>query len=572
MAATSVLEPMVLLYRATGDPRYLEFARWIVEQWDAPGGPGILKTLTSGGTVRQTANAKAYEMLSNLAGLCELYRATGTQKYLDAVLAAWRDIVAKRLYITGSGSSFECWQDDYVLPNGEGANLCETCVTVSWMQLNLHLLRITGDARYADQVEKTVLNHLFGAQKPSGDMWCYYTPLQGRKPYGNDTSCCLSSGPRGIALLPVAAYGVRDDGVVVNLYTSSRARLLLADGRHVRIAQTTDYPFGGRVVFAIEPERPGDVFSLYLRLPGWCDRPTVQMDGRVLPVRKGSAYAVIRRAWRASQVVLDLPMVPAAIAGTHTNAGLTAFTFGPLVLAADIAHNPWARPLSRVAVSPKPAHVVAGKGASPWRTFEVDVPAQYLSGGVERRETLRLVPFAEAGVDGRPIQVWLRTTLDRRTGASVFAFCDEARSRQGNQVGSICDEDPGTFVVTFDGTRRAQDWYEVVSARPVALDRVVYRHGRTFHDGGWFDTSAGKPKIQARLRVDGPWVDLATLESYPTSTATAPPAGLKDGDAFEVAVPRTTAVALRIVGAPACGDNPSQSFSSCAELAAFLAK
>ena len=84
MAATSVLEPIVLLYRTTGDDRYLQFARYIVKSWDEPDGPKIIATLLSQKQVNKTANGKAYEMLSNLVGLCELARATGDRSLLDA--------------------------------------------------------------------------------------------------------------------------------------------------------------------------------------------------------------------------------------------------------------------------------------------------------------------------------------------------------------------------------------------------------------------------------------------------------------------------------------------------------
>ena len=93
MAATSVLEPIVLLYRFTGDDRYLEFARYIVKAWDEPGGPKIIATLLTEKKVNKTANGKAYEMLSNLVGLCELARATGDRKLLEPVTNAWKDIV-----------------------------------------------------------------------------------------------------------------------------------------------------------------------------------------------------------------------------------------------------------------------------------------------------------------------------------------------------------------------------------------------------------------------------------------------------------------------------------------------
>ena len=112
MAATSVLEPIVLLYRATGDERYLQFARYIVKSWDEPNGPKIIATLLTEKQVNKTANGKAYEMLSNLVGLCELARATGDRALLDPVLNAWQDIVDKRLYLTGSASAGERFQAD----------------------------------------------------------------------------------------------------------------------------------------------------------------------------------------------------------------------------------------------------------------------------------------------------------------------------------------------------------------------------------------------------------------------------------------------------------------------------
>lgn len=205
MASTSVLEPMVLLYRATGDSKYLEFARYIVRSWEEPHGPHLLSDLQNGKRVDQTANGKSYEMLSNLVGLCELARATGDKTLLVPVINAWHDIVTHQLYITGTTSHREHFGTPDELPNTAGANVGETCVTVTWIQLNAQLLRLTGDARYGDELERSFYNHLAAAQSTDGTLWCYYTPLEGIKPLSNRTSCCLSSGPRGMALLPLLA-------------------------------------------------------------------------------------------------------------------------------------------------------------------------------------------------------------------------------------------------------------------------------------------------------------------------------------------------------------------------------
>ena len=162
MAATSVIEPMVNLYRYTGDRKYLDFCEYLVRSWGQANGPKIVESLNATGSVFHTANAKAYEMMSNLVGLAELYRATGNPLYLKTAQIAWDDIAAHRLFVTGTTSSNEHFTDDAVLPGEESANVGEGCATVTWLQLTWQLLRLTGEARYAEQLEHTVYKRAAG--------------------------------------------------------------------------------------------------------------------------------------------------------------------------------------------------------------------------------------------------------------------------------------------------------------------------------------------------------------------------------------------------------------------------
>src|ERR1035438_2010907 len=130
MAASSVLEPMVTLYRLTGEQRYLDFCWYIVHSWDQPNGPKLLASLAFTGSVFKTANAKAYEMMSDLVGVLELYKVTGDASLLSPVLAAWHDIRDKRLYVTGTTSSKEHFLDDGLLPGEDKDNVGEGCATV----------------------------------------------------------------------------------------------------------------------------------------------------------------------------------------------------------------------------------------------------------------------------------------------------------------------------------------------------------------------------------------------------------------------------------------------------------
>ncbi len=572
MASTSVLEPIVLLYRATGEQRYLDFAKYIVSTWEEPEGPHILSTLLQGKGVNQVANGKAYEMLSNLCGLCELYRVTGEPDYLKAVLNAWEDIVAKRLYITGSGSVGEVWRDDGYFPVHESAHICEVCVTTTWIQLNIHLLRLTGEPRFADQIERTVYNHLLASQTPAGDDWCYYTPLADRKHYTGTITCCRSSGPRAIALLPSCVYATQGDGVNVNLFTPSQALIPLPGGRTIKIQQQTDYPRDGVIEFIVTPEGDPQKFNLNLRVPKWAQRPKIEVNGeeQSQPPAPGS-YARIERTWNAGDHVTyrlgrNLSVVVDAVA----NPGRFAVMYGPLVLAADEGHNPELGPLNRVAPETRTVFG-AGQGDA---LLEMVTAARQPGG---ESPPLRLMPFYAVGNDHSPLIVWLRSASNR---GSVFAFGDESRSRAGNVSGSIADEDQNTYVVTYDGKPADEDWFAVTlpqatagaagsSAPPVTIDTVAFAHGRCFHDGGWFDTSAGKPRIQVRRTPDGPWENVATLDNYPQTTAEkAPP--LRDGQSFQARFAPIAVYAVRVIGKPARGDRPEQAFSSCAELRAWL--
>src|SRR6185436_18007037 len=111
---------------------------------------------------------------------------------------------------------------------------------VTWLQFNAQLLRLTGEARFAEQIEKTVLNQLFGAQCPDGSAWGYYVQMQGKKPYSAvlDGHCCLSSGPRGVSLIPTFAVTTDADGVVMNLYDAGSANFKLRD--HTAVTITTE--------------------------------------------------------------------------------------------------------------------------------------------------------------------------------------------------------------------------------------------------------------------------------------------------------------------------------------------
>ncbi len=404
MASGSVLEPVTLLYRATADERYLDFARYIAERWEEETGPGLISALSEKKPVNLTANAKAYEMMSCLVGLCELYRATGENRYLTPAINAWNDIVANQLLLTGSGSSREHWTQPQQFPSEAKAEVAETCVTVTWIQLTQQLLRLTGNPRYADELEKTFYNHLAAAQRPDGAAWAYFTALDGIKPYSTEQNCCTSSGPRGWAMLPSFAYLTSDDGIVINFITPGTAAIRI-DGETVVVKQETAYPLDGQVAITVTVPKPMKM-SLRVRVPSWS-----KLDG--LKAKPGD-YWLLRQTWSRTQTIkLNFSLPVRVFEGRGNNAGRTAIAAGPLILAADQRFNPEFRPLSSVALFGEQIQL---KTSLTYRSAD-DLPVYETEGIIVDqaenlkpgdRVILRLTPFASAGAYGDQFQVWLK--------------------------------------------------------------------------------------------------------------------------------------------------------------------
>jgi DUF1680 family protein len=582
MAPTSVLEPMVLLYRFTGEPRYLDFCKYILRAWEQPNGPKIISTLLMVKRVDKVGNGKAYEMLSCLNGALEYYRTIGEPQILQACLNAWQDIVDNRLYITGAASYGELFHDNYDLPNVN--NVGETCVTVTWLQFNAQLLRLTGEARFAEQLEHVVLNQLLGAQKCDGSAWGYYVQMEGKKPYSStlDGHCCLSSGPRGVALIPTFAISTDSEGVVVNLYDSCSANVSLRDHTPIKVIIDSRYPSQDQVRVAIEPPAEKD-FALKCRIPSWCQNAAIEINHEKTALHAGEdGYVKFKRKWKkGDEIELRLRLEPRVVIGNHKNEGKAAVLYGPLVLAADAALLPEIPGLSLAAIAlagadlhsvaptPEPAPG-AFKSCGGAQVFRANAIARRSVGPLKAGSpiSIKLAPFADAGTPGSAYKVWLPLHQDK-PDANLLMDGQESRSRHGNLEGSIIDDDPQSFVVTFDAKPAAQDWFAVALDEPVLISRIAFAHGNVFHDGGWFDASGGKPLVQAKLTKDGSWETIGELTSYPATTATES-SGLQPGQQFSCSLKAPVqAWSVRVVGKPACGDNPRQAFSSCAELQAL---
>lgn len=348
MAASSVLEPICLLYTRTGDKRYLDFAEEIVRQWETPDGPQLISKANVDVSKRfprakvwfgWEQGQKAYEMMSCYEGLLELYRLTGKTVYKEAVEKTWINIQNTEINIVGSGSAMECWFGGKELQTLSISNYQETCVTATWIKLNQQLLRLTGEAKYADAIEQTYYNALLGAMKPDGSDWAKYTPLSGQRMDGDEQcgmglNCCVASGPRGLFTFPLTTVMNRVDGLQVNFFGQGTYTTQTPGKQKIEIVQETDYPVNGTINIKVVLPKPEEM-ALHIRIPEWSKQSTLSVNSEIVKGITPGQYAVIQRKWNSGDIItLNLDMRGRVIKLGKLPENI-AIVRGPIVLARD---------------------------------------------------------------------------------------------------------------------------------------------------------------------------------------------------------------------------------------------
>ena len=313
MSATVFMDPACELHFATGEARWLQLARRVLDQADANPRLALMAQAQAGADVSEIGTGKAYQLAWNLVGLAKLHRATGDVAIGSAVAQLWRNIRDRHLTLGGGPWGGVAHRSREVF-NAAGAfepqAYVETCSTLAWIQLNRELLAVTGDAVYADEIERSAYNDLLGAQAADGEDWCYYSFPNGPRVHTTYWRCCKSSGAMALEELPAIACTVDAGGAIaVNLYGPASAVASLPGVGEVHLDQHTAYPHDGAVAIRVRVERPGR-FTLKLRIPAWCHDADARIDGRdadtaLVPGR----YAVLDRDWSGDEVVhLHLPM------------------------------------------------------------------------------------------------------------------------------------------------------------------------------------------------------------------------------------------------------------------------
>jgi DUF1680 family protein len=357
---------LIKLAEATKEPKYREFARWMVEVrghtpspfeaelQDAEASalwPGSGSLLTKGAKydgqyAQDHAPIREHtEIVGHAVRAMYLYIAAADladgqndQPLTDALKRIWDNLTGRRMYVTGGigpSSSNEGFTADFDLPNLTAyAETCASCGLVFWGH---KMLEMTGDGDYVDVMERALYNGALSGISLSGDHYFYANPLESRGNHERTPwfgcACCPPNIARLIGSLGHYIVGANDDSIFIHTPIGFEATTTIDDTK-VEVKVESDYPWSGKYKVTVSPEKPLK-FNLLLRIPAWSGEMEVDFPNAEEPADYEGGYALFDRVWTADDTLtVDLGMEPAWVEAdprVRENLGRVALTNGPLV-------------------------------------------------------------------------------------------------------------------------------------------------------------------------------------------------------------------------------------------------
>ncbi len=457
------------LYRATGEKRYLQLALFFLEergkdpdflyrQKREEHKPDLIKGMSqlkpsyfqvhAPAIEQTTAEGHAVRLVYLCTAMARVAKETGDGQMEKACRKIWKNIVERRMYITGGiGSTVhgEAFTLDDDLP--KDTMYCETCASVGLIFFAQAMLQLESKGEYGDVMERALYNTALAGMALDGTHFFYVNPLEvnpekSRKDPGKShvkvvrppwlaCACCPPNLARLLASLDRYIYIRREEELLVNLFVGSRGSFICCNEAWA-ITQTGNYPWEGEVELHLEGPTEGTL-PLGIRLPGWCRAWKVLHNGKeeTLAPRDGFLYPASCR--NGDQIKLIFAMKPErwyAHPKVSSTFGQTAIARGPLVYCLEEVDNGGDLHLLELERYVPLSYsyrldllggvgIIQGKG---WRTLLPERAGLYEAAGEKRarkEQMLQWIPyFAWANRGENAMQVWIKET-DEITTACI---------------------------------------------------------------------------------------------------------------------------------------------------------
>jgi uncharacterized protein len=365
---------LIKLFRVTKEPRYLALAHYFVEErgqhpsyFDEEArirgeDPAAFWAKTyeycqSHIPVREqvTVVGHAVRAMYLYSAMTDLAQELDDPSLFEACERLWRHLTSTRLYLTGglgSSADNEGLTTDYDLPNR--AAYAETCAAIGLVLWSHRMLQLDADRRYADTMEQALYNGVLSGLSLDGSRFFYENPLESHGDHHRQDwytcACCPPNIARLLTSLGNYVYSVSESDILVHLYLQSTGTISVG-GHEITVEQQTAYPWDGRIELRLEVNEPR-AFGLRLRIPGWCTRAQLSVNGEEIPIEASwqKGYVRIERLWHSGDtVLLDLEMPVERIQphpDVRADTGCVALQRGPLLYCLETADN--AVPLHRI--------------------------------------------------------------------------------------------------------------------------------------------------------------------------------------------------------------------------------
>lgn len=287
------------------------------------------------------AHHHAYSFCNALSSAMQAYISTGSRKHLLAAKNGFRMIDQTQSFATGGWGPNESFVEPgsstlFDSLSSTHASFETPCGSYAHFKITRYLLRVTGDGRYGDSMERVFYNTVLGAKRlePDGHAFYYsdYNFDGKRVYYGSRWPCCSGTLPQVAADYHILGYFHEGNALYVNLYMPSTLRWTTPDGVGVRVSQETEYPLEGNVTLRLNVSRPSR-FAVRLRIPAWAHGAEVRVNGGRVSTPVHLGFATLNRQWKdgdSIDLALPLPVRLEAIDARHTDT--VALVRGPLVL------------------------------------------------------------------------------------------------------------------------------------------------------------------------------------------------------------------------------------------------